>query len=158
MRGHGGRRPFGTTERTPTGINVAVGAVTIWAAGVIAAQLPRPDTGWRDVVPVFAVAGFAALTVDPLATAATAGLGLVVTIGFLENRYGELSWHGATDARDLGALTAAALVGLTLGWACRCLQAVRHPRHLPDVPRIIPGRPPNPQPPVQNTTKGKFDA
>ena len=57
----------------------------------------------------------AAATVDRAAMAAVVPLAWLVTDGFLENRLGQLTWHGSTDLSLMLLLLAAAGLGLGIG-------------------------------------------
>lgn len=117
-------------EGTPVGINVAVGAVAIVAAMFIAAVIPAVDAGWRCAVVAAAMGVFAALTVDPLALAALVPSTWLVMNGFLVNRLGNLSWHGASDGYRFLALTVLAGLGLAVGALHRRRRDLRAQWHL----------------------------
>jgi hypothetical protein len=112
-------------ERTPVGINLAVGAVVVVAAAFVGAAVPAHDTGWRYALIPLAVAGFAAVTADQVALAGVVPLGWLVGNGFLEDRSGELSWHGSPDLWLIGVLVVAAAVGLAIGDGYRELRDLR---------------------------------
>jgi MFS family permease len=112
-------------ERTPVGINLAGGAVAVVAAGFLAAAIPPGLPGWRFTVVAATVAGFAAFTADQVALFGVALLGWLVVNGFLENRSGELSWHGSPDLWLIGVLVVAAAVGLAAGDGYRQLRDLR---------------------------------
>jgi MFS family permease len=112
-------------ERTPVGFNVAIGAVAVVAAAFVSAAVPVRDPGWRHVLIPLAVAGFAAVTGDQLALFGVVLLGWLVSNGFLENRSGELSWHGSSDLWLIGVLVVAAAVGLAAGEGYRQLRDLR---------------------------------
>jgi hypothetical protein len=112
-------------ERTPVGINVGVGSVVMVGAGLVGAAIPGTEGGLRFAVIALAVAGFAAATLDELALALVVPLGFGVLNGFLENRYGQLSWHGSSDLRRLMVLVICAALGLTAG---ETVAYVRRPR------------------------------
>ena len=84
-------------DRTPVGINIAVGAVVISVATYLAAWLPVADATWRCAVVAAAVGAFAAFTLDRLALAALLLPTWMIMNGFLVNRLGDLSWHGTAD-------------------------------------------------------------
>jgi MFS family permease len=114
------RRPAGTRdERTPTGINLGVGAVAVVVAAVLAAALPDGNLWWRLGAMTVLVAAFAAVTDDQPALAGVALMAWFVSNGFLENHLGELSWHGSTDLGLAMVLVIAGAVGLTVGQGCR---------------------------------------
>jgi hypothetical protein len=107
------------------GINLGAGALAVVAAAVVAAAVPVADPGWRFAPVPVAVGGFAALTVDQVALGGVALLGWLVTNGFLENRHGELSWHGTPDLWLMVILVGAAAVGLAAGEGYRQFQDLR---------------------------------
>ena len=114
-------QPTAEAERapagTPVGINVGVGAVMIVAGALVAAAVPAAHNGWRLELIAVAVAVAAAVTADHLAMAAVVPLGWLVADGFLENRSGDLTWHGATDMYLILLLVMAAAIGLAAGEA-----------------------------------------
>ena len=101
--------------RTPLGLNIGVGAVAVVAAALVAAAVPAPHEVWRWEAVAAAVAVAAAATVDRAAMAAVVPLAWLVTDGFLENRLGQLTWHGSTDLSLMLLLLAAAGLGLGIG-------------------------------------------
>jgi hypothetical protein len=103
--------------KTPAGILIAIGAVTVVAAAALTGQVPIADSGLRLAVMAAAIAVYAALCVDVVAVAAVVPLAWLVQDGFLLDRYGVLVWRGWSDVARLGLLVAAALVGLALGAA-----------------------------------------
>jgi MFS family permease len=117
----------------PVGINVAAGAVLVIAVAFVAAGIPPSHPVWRSAALLVAVAGFAAATVDKVAAASTAGIGLAVFYGFLVNRLGELSWHGTADLWRLMATVVAVALGLVAG------EMIRHPPAV--TPRLPAPRP-----------------
>jgi hypothetical protein len=104
---------------TPPGIAIAMGAVTVVAAGIIAALVPGTDPGQRFAVMAIAVGVFTAISLDARAVAATAVLAFAVSNGFLEDRFGQLAWHGFHDLTRLLLLAVAATGGLAIGAAVR---------------------------------------
>lgn len=106
-------------DATPSGINVATGAVAIVVAACVAAAVPTVDGGWRWSILASVVGGFAGLTVDLPAVAAVIGLAWLVGDGFLVNRAGELSWHGWADLDRLLALATVGALGLLAGSVAR---------------------------------------
>ena len=125
----GGFRPTAEAERaparTPVGINIGVGAVVIVAGALVAAGVPAAHNGWRLDLVAVAVAAAAALTADHLAMAAVVPLGWLVADGFLENRSGDLTWHGSTDMYLILLLVMAAAIGLAAGEVRAQLRAYR---------------------------------
>lgn len=108
----------------PTGIAVAMGSAVIVVSAFVSAAVPA-SVGVVRLGPVaVALAGFAALTVNPTATAAVGGLGFLVFDGFLVNQLGELSWHGPADARRLVVLAVAGVLGIGAGTAYRAVRRV----------------------------------
>ena len=126
-----GHRPSAEAERvparTPTGVDVGIGAVVIVAGALVAAAVPAAHRGWRLGLVAAAVAVAAAVTADHLAMAAVVPLGWLVADGFLENRSGELTWHGSADMYLILLLVMAAAIGLAAGEA-RGLIAARRDR------------------------------
>ena len=119
-----GRRPLREPE-VPTGINVAVGAAVVVVSAFVSAAVPASAGPARFGVLAAALAGFAALTVDPRAVAAVGVLAFLVFNGFLVNQLGELSWHGSADTLRLSALAAAGVGGLAGGSAYRAVRRLR---------------------------------
>jgi MFS family permease len=113
------------STRTPVGINVGVGSVAIVVAGLVAAAIPTADPEWRFGVMAAAVGLFAAITVDHFALLPVAVLAFLVTNGFLEDRLGELSWHGSTDLWRLLLLVMIGTFGLAAGEVYRQVHALR---------------------------------
>jgi hypothetical protein len=116
------RRRLDSERTTPTGIATGTGAVVVVASACIAATAPVSAEAVRLGLAACSLAGFAALTLDPVAVACTGVLSFLVVDGFLVNRLGQLSWHGAADLARISALAAAALTGLAAG---RGFRAVR---------------------------------
>lgn len=113
------------TGNMPTGIAVAIGAVTVVVAVMAAAFLPASAAAARLSVLAVALGTFAAATVNPTAVAAVTVLGWLMFDGFLVNRFGELTWTGRVDERRLAVVVAAALVGLAAGGLWRWAEARR---------------------------------
>jgi hypothetical protein len=114
----------------PTGIAVAVGAVTVVVAAIVAAFLPASAAAARLGVMAVALGTFAAATVDPPAVAAVTVLGWLVFDGLLVNRFGDLTWTGRVDERRLGVLVAAAVAGLAAGGLRRWAEGRRRDAEL----------------------------
>lgn len=100
---------------TPTGIRVGVGAVDVVIAGLVAAAIPAAYPGGRFAVLAAMVGLFAAVTCDEMALAFVAIIAFAVFDGFLENRFGQLSWHGSSDLWRLLLLVITAGCGLAIG-------------------------------------------
>jgi hypothetical protein len=127
MRSGGARRAAASpaADRTPAGINLAAGAAAVTAAALVAATLPASQPGWRFALIAVAVAGSAAVTMDQRALAGVVLLGWLVANGFLEDRLGELSWHGSSDIWWMMILVFAAVLGLAAGEAYRQIPDLR---------------------------------
>jgi hypothetical protein len=104
---------------TPTGISAAIGAGVVVVAAFLSAAVPPSAGDVRLGVLALALAGFAALTVDPRAVAAVDVLAFLVFDGFLVNQLGELSWHGQADQTRLVILAGAGTAGVAVGAAYR---------------------------------------
>jgi hypothetical protein len=112
-------------EGTPVGITLAVGAVVVVVAAALADRLPVAEEWWRWVVMSIALGVFAAVTVAPVAVTVMLVPTWMIMNGFLVNRSGDLSWHGAVDVDRFLMLTAATAVGLVAGALGRRLHAAR---------------------------------
>jgi hypothetical protein len=97
------------------GLQVGAGALAILLATMIGAGLPTATGLWRAVPVAVAVLTFALFGVDAAAVASTAVLGYLLVIGFLVNRFGELSWHGAPDVGRIALIGGAAAAGFAVG-------------------------------------------
>jgi hypothetical protein len=116
-------RPESLPEHNPpTGIAVTLGSAVIVASAFVSAAVPASAGAVRLGPVALALAGFAALTINPTAVAAVGGLGFLVFDGFLVNQVGELSWHGPADVRRLMVLAAAGVLGLGAGTAYRAVR------------------------------------
>lgn len=122
-----GRRSPGTANvpSTPTGFAVGAGAVGLVAAAIIAAAIPSADAGWRFAVMAVAVGVFAAISIDQLALAGIVVLAFLISNGFLEDRLGQLAWHGSADLWRLLLLVIVGAIGLALGEAVRFMANIR---------------------------------
>jgi hypothetical protein len=109
----------------PLGINVAAGSIVVVVAGFVSAAVPPTAGAVRLGLFALALGLFAATTVDPLAVLLVGVLGFAVVDGFLINRLGELTWHGAADVSRLWVLLAAAVSGLVVGAAWRGARRAR---------------------------------
>lgn len=115
-------RPEPLPERNPpTGIAIALGSAVIVVSAFVSAAVPESAAAVRIGLVALALAGFAALTINPVAVTAVGGLGFVVFDGFLVNQLGDLSWHGPADVRRLMVLAAAGVLGLGAGTAYRAV-------------------------------------
>lgn len=117
--------PGRAADASPVGIVIAGGVVLVVAAALVSAAVPATAPGVRLGVFAVALVGFAALAVDPVATAAVTGMAALVFNGFLVNQLGELSWHGAADAGRLALLVAAAVTGFAAGTGYRWVRRAR---------------------------------
>ena len=96
----------------PTGITLAAGSAAVVATALSAAALTAPsESGTRLVAMALCVAAVGAFGGDLVAALATAGIAWSVLDGFLVNRLGTLTWHGAADMVRVGVLAAVALAG-----------------------------------------------
>src|SRR5262245_44904021 len=101
-----------TVRRAPAaGLQVGAGAAAAVAATFAGAALPSVLRAWRVVPVVIAVLVFAVLATSVSAAASTAVLGQLLVTGFLVNRFGELSWHGAPDVGRMVLVGGAAAAG-----------------------------------------------
>jgi hypothetical protein len=80
----------------PTGLAIGWGAVLMVVAGLIAAAVPGSQPAWRFAVIAVAVGVFA-LGLDLRALAGVALIGFLISNGFLEDEFGDLTWHGYGD-------------------------------------------------------------
>ncbi|MGK5738041.1 hypothetical protein [Micromonospora sp. URMC 103] len=113
--GDGGTRDGGT----PTGIGVATGAVLVVGATLLAAALfPPGDLPARVTVVAIGVGGYAALVPGLRALAGVTLLAVGCFVGFLVNRFGELT--GASG--EAWAYTPALVFAGALGAAYRRLR------------------------------------
>jgi hypothetical protein len=111
--------------QTPFGIAIGIGAVAVVVAGVIAAMIPVAYPGWRFGVIAVTVAVFAAVSLDQWALAGVAVIGFLISDGFLEDRLGQLSWHGSADLWRLMLLVVVGAGGLAIGEAYRYVRNLR---------------------------------
>jgi len=123
------RRPAAPADGMPTGIAVGLGAVAMVAAGLVAAAVPADHPAPRFTVIAVAVGLFAAMTADQVALAVVAPIGFLISNGFLEDRFGQLSWHGSADLWRLMLLVSAAALGLVVGDGYRWVRGLRAYRH-----------------------------
>lgn len=114
-------------EATPFGIAVGIGAVELVIAALVAAMIPAADQGWRFGVMAFAVFLFAAASLDHVALGVIALLGALIFNGFLEDRLGQLAWHGSDDLWRLLLLVMIAAWGLAVGEGYRWVRGLRTP-------------------------------
>lgn len=118
-------QPTVPDERMPTGVAVGLGTIAMVAAGMAATLVPVNQPGWRFAVVATAVAVFAATTLDHVALAVVALIGFLISNGFLEDRFGDLSWHGSADLWRLLLLVSAGAVGLAVGEGYRWVRDLR---------------------------------
>ncbi|MEU5562599.1 hypothetical protein [Micromonospora musae] len=113
---HGGR---GTRdEGTPTGIGVATGAVLVVGATLLAAALfPSGELPGRLAVVALTVGGYAALVPGLRALAGVTVLAVACFVGFLVNRFGELTGVSAQVWAYSAVIGFAALLGTGCRWA-----------------------------------------
>jgi hypothetical protein len=121
----GRRHWFGDWDVSRTYPAIGWGAVAMVAAGLLAAMIPATHPAWRFGVVAVAVALFAAVAVDWTSLAATAVIGFLIANGFLEDRLGQLAWHGGADAWRVLALVAAGVAGTAAGYGGRAAVAWR---------------------------------
>ena len=107
-----------------TGVAIGLGSAVVVVSAFVSAAVPASDGAARLGVVGAGLAGFAALTINPVAVAAVAGLGFLVFDGFLVNHLGALSWHGAADGTRLMVLAAAGVLGLGAGVAYRAVHRI----------------------------------
>ena len=124
------------TQSTPTGLAIGAGAVALVAAAIIAAAIPSADAGWRFAVMAVAVGLFAAISLDQIALAGVAVLAALIYNGFLEDRSGQLAWHGSHDLWRLLLLVTVSAGGLALGESARFVANLRA-RGAPDFDRAV---------------------
>lgn len=110
---------------TPTGFAIGAGAVGLVAAAIIAAAIPVADGGWRFAVIAVSVGVFAAISLDQLALAGIVVLAFLISNGFLEDRLGQLAWHGSHDLWRISLLVIAGAGGLAIGEGARFVSNVR---------------------------------
>jgi hypothetical protein len=120
-----GGRSVRRQPSTPIGIALAIGAAGMTAAAIIAAAIPTADTGWRFGVVAAALFVFAAISLDQRALAGVALVAFLITNGFLEDRLGQLSWHGSKDIWLVLLLIIAGGFGLATGAAFRFVRDAR---------------------------------
>jgi hypothetical protein len=72
-----------------------------------------------------AVGLFAAISLDQVALLAIAVLAFAISNGFLEDRLGQLAWHGSQDLWRLLLIVMAGAFGLAAGEAVRFVRGIR---------------------------------
>lgn len=107
------------TQSTPTGPAIGAGVVALVVAAIIAAAIPSANAGWRFAVMAVAVGLFAAISLDQRALAGVTVLAALIYNGFLEDRLGQLAWHGSEDLWRLMLLVSVGAGGLALGESVR---------------------------------------
>lgn len=108
----------------PTGLAVGLGAVLMVAAGLVAAAVPGSQPAWRFTVIAIAV-GMFALGLDLRALAGVALIGFLISNGFLEDEFGDLTWHGYGDLWRVLVLVMAGACGWAVGKGFRHLRKLR---------------------------------
>jgi hypothetical protein len=106
------------------------------AAAIIAAAIPSAGAGWRFGVMAVAVGLFAAISLDQIALAGIALLASLIYNGFLEDRSGQLAWHGSGDLWRLLLLVTVSAGGLAVGESVRFVANLRA-RGAPDFDRAV---------------------
>jgi hypothetical protein len=130
LKSIGVRATHSADTGTPFGINLGVGASAVVAAVLVAAVIPAAHQDWRFGVVVAAVAGFAALSFDMRALTGVAVIAWLLADGFLENRLGELSWHGTADVALLTLLVLGGAAGIAFGVSRSHIRELRSRRDL----------------------------
>ncbi|WP_432825729.1 hypothetical protein [Dactylosporangium sp. CA-092794] len=96
----------------PTGITLAAGSAAVVATAVLSAAVIAPSALMaRLVAMAVCVAAAGAVSGNLVSALATASIAWTVLNGFLVNRLGVLTWHGAADVVRLGVLLGAAAAG-----------------------------------------------
>lgn len=119
------RAPAAPESQTPFGIMVAIGAVAMVAAGIVAAMIPTAYPGWRFGVIAFVIFLFATAALNQLELALVAVIGALIFNGFLEDRLGQLAWHGSDDLWRLLLLVMVGALGLAVGEGYRFVRDLR---------------------------------
>lgn len=109
--------------------------IALVAAAIIAAAIPSTDAVWRFAVMAVVVGVFAAISLDQIALAGVAVLAWLIYNGFLEDRFGELAWHGSGDLWRVLLLVTVSAWGLALGEGMRFAAKVRA-RGVPGFDRV----------------------
>ncbi|WP_330468305.1 hypothetical protein [Micromonospora zamorensis] len=105
---------------TPTGVSVAIGWTVLIGAALLAGALFSPaELPARTLVMSVVAGAYAAVVADLRAVVAVTGLGVATFVGFLANRFGDLSAGG--DAWSYAVVIAFAA---TLGAGYRWLRSV----------------------------------
>ena len=113
------------SSATPTGFAIGAGSVGLVVAAMIAAAIPVADADWRFAVMAISVGSFAAISLDQLALGGIVVLAFLISNGFLEDRLGQLAWHGSGDLWRLLLLVTAGAVGLGVGEGVRLMAKLR---------------------------------
>jgi hypothetical protein len=108
----------------PTGFAIGLGAVLMVVAGLIAAAVPGSQPAWRFAVIAVAVGVFA-LGLDLRALAGVALIGFLISNGFLEDEFGDLTWHGYGDLWRVVVLVMAGACGWAVGTGFRHVRKLR---------------------------------
>jgi hypothetical protein len=100
---------------TPIGVSVAIGASLVIVAAFVASAIPNGFAALRFGVIAAAVFGYAACSRMPRAIGIVALIGLLISNGFLEDRFGQLEWHGSADIWRVLLLVVSGALGLAAG-------------------------------------------
>jgi hypothetical protein len=107
------------------GFAIGAGAIGLVAAAIVAAVIPVADADWRFAVMATSVGLFAAISLDQLALGGIVVLAFLISNGFLEDRLGQLAWHGSGDLWRLLLLVTVGAVGLGVGEGVRLIAKLR---------------------------------
>jgi hypothetical protein len=122
---------FVRTDGTHAGLQIGIAAAALIVATAVAASWPASAGSWR-MLPAATVVLLAGVFGAGITTVAAVGLGAwLLTVGFLVNQFGVLTWSGTPDIYRLVVIAAAAAVGLAIGafrrWARRARPLVVPP-------------------------------
>ncbi len=113
------------TERTHPGLHLGFASVALVVATAVAASWPASAGTWR-MLPAATVVLLAGVFGAAASTVAAVGLGAwLLSVGFLVNQYGILTWNGTSDMYRLGIIVTAAVAGLAVGAIWRRVRNVR---------------------------------
>ncbi|MET7831416.1 hypothetical protein [Micromonospora sediminicola] len=123
---------MGVVRDQETGIRVAGGAALVVGAALVAAAVFTPgELPGRVLLIAGAVGAYAAVVADLRAVAAVTALGAATFVGFLANRYGELTGSGAAWSH-----------AVLIGFAAVLGAGYRHIRSINVDHDEVPRRPP----------------